>query len=130
MRVFNSSFDHRFVDMTARDLHALPAAGIAAYEKSLEGRNHWMGSRFVPNVGGFGTSLDQATVFPIEQRITAAWTATGRVEWQELSWEQNPTQFHIINALAGLPILEYRHALITEGSTNLYVPDNPPRVIE
>ena len=28
----------------------------------------------------------------------------GRVEWHRLTLEQNPTQFHIVNALADLPI--------------------------
>ena len=89
-----------------------------------------MSRRFFPHVGGFGAELDQATVYPIEQRITAAWAAQGHVEWQTLSWEQNPTQFHIVNALAGLPILKYLPALVTEGSTNLYLPGNLPHVIE
>ena len=54
---------------------------------------------------------------------------TGSIEWHELTWEQNPTQFHIVNALAALPVLEQRPALVTKGSTNLFVMDDLPRTI-
>jgi len=36
------------------------------------------------------------------------------VEWHRLTWEQNPTQFHIVNALKRLPILEYREATVAK----------------
>ena len=34
----------------------------------------------------------------------------GLVNWHSSSWEQNPTQSHIINILKTLPILEYEDA--------------------
>ena len=47
-----------------------------------------------------------------------------------LTWEQNPTQYHIVNALADLPVLAYLPAMVTTGSTNLFVPDRMPRVLD
>jgi hypothetical protein len=61
--------------------------------------------------------------------FTSVQVGEGAIEWHELTWEQNPTQFHIVNALAALPILEYRPALITQGSTNLIILDRLPRGI-
>ena len=53
----------------------------------------------------------------------------GNVDWNRLTWEQNPTQFHIVNALEQLPIVEYRPAMITRGATNLVLPQRPTRVL-
>jgi hypothetical protein len=53
----------------------------------------------------------------------------GRIDWNTLSWEQNPTQFHIVNALAGLPVLAWLPAMVARGSTNLILMDNLPRAI-
>ena len=64
-----------------------------------------------------------------EHRFTQVMQGRGKVNWQQLTWEQNPTQYHIANALAGLPILEYLPAVITKGSTNLYVLDRLPRAL-
>ena len=54
----------------------------------------------------------------------------GFVNWHSSSWEQNPTQSHIINKLKGLPILEYEDAVMTRGSTNLFIPDKPSKILK
>jgi len=53
----------------------------------------------------------------------------GEVNWNHLTWEQNPTQYHIANALADLPNIEYSHAIMTKGSTNLMILDRLPRAL-
>ena len=88
-----------------------------------------MAWRLLPAVGGFGPGVSQFTTFPSENNITEAWVGEGRATWQTLSWEQNPTQFHIVNALAGLPVLEWRPAVVAKGSTNLVLLDRLPREI-
>jgi acetoacetate decarboxylase len=127
--VVASHFGHPIVELTLGNLTELTAAQIAAGKQAMEGKNHWMGWRYLPEVGGRGTALSQFTVFPIEQVTKAAWLGQGQVAWQTATWQQNPTQCHIVNALAGLPILEYRLALLSQGSSNLYLPHNPPRVL-
>lgn len=61
------------------------------------------------------------TLYPIENVFTAGWRAEGKVQWQALSWEQHPTQAHIIDALSQLPIKAYRDCTITAGSQMLRV---------
>jgi hypothetical protein len=88
-----------------------------------------LGWRDLPRVGEAGAAVSEPTLFPYENRIDEAWVGAGSVDWKRLTWEQNPTQFHIVNALADLPVLEYRPALISRGSSNLFVPDQPSRVL-
>jgi hypothetical protein len=89
-----------------------------------------MGWRYLPAVGGFGAALSEPTTFPSENVITEALVGEGEVDWNHLTWEQNPTQFHIVNALADLPILEYRPAIVTKGSSNLLLPERWPRALK
>ena len=51
------------------------------------------------------------------------------MNWNHLTWEQNPTQYHIANALADLPNIEYYPSIMTKGSTNLVVLDRLPRAL-
>ena len=88
-----------------------------------------MAWRFLPGILGFGQSVSEATTYPSESVIDQAWVGEGRAQWQHLTWEQNPTQFHIVNALADLPVLEWLPATVAKGSTNLLVPDRLPRVL-
>lgn len=80
------------------------------------GMNNWFGWRYIPNVGRPGAALSHAVLYPIAFTFTAAWRAEGTVRWQRLTPEQNPTQFHVIDALAELPIKGYRGSMIAVGS--------------
>ena len=122
-----SHFGHKIVELSARDLREPTDAEVAAAADG--GENTSMGWRYLPGVSGFGETTSQPTAFPSENRITEAWVGDGAVEWQTLSWEQNPTQFHIVNALADLPVLEQRPAVVSRGSTNLILLDDLPRAI-
>ncbi len=124
-----SHFGSKIVDLSIRNLRAPSAEEIAAAQAAREGKDNPMGWRYIPAVGGFGAALSEPTTFPSEDIVTEAYVGEGSIEWHELTWEQNPTQFHIVNALAGLPILEYRSALVTKGSTNLFIPERWPRAL-
>lgn len=124
-----SHFEHKIVDLIASDLTELTPEQIEADAQATAGKDHWMGWRFFPAVGGHGTALSEPTVFPIERVTKKAWIGNGQLIWHSLTWEQNPTQCHIVNALAGLPILEYLPARATLGSSNLFVPFNPSRAL-
>ncbi len=71
--------------------------------------------RYIPKVSGRGAELSQFILYPQGREIQRAWTGSGTVAWIKLRPEQNPSQFHIINALAELPILEMAPVLMTEG---------------
>jgi hypothetical protein len=71
----------------------------------------------------------EPTTFPSETTLSEALVGQGKLDWSHLTWEQNPTPFHIVNALADLPVLSYLPALVAKGSTNLILPERLPRAI-
>ena len=129
-RVKASHFSHRILNMTVSDLVDPSAEEIAALQKSMEGKDNWMGWKYIPSPDGVGASVSMATLFPAENVYTAAQIGVGSVEWDHLTWEQNPTQHHIVNALADLPIIEYFPAVMTKGSSNLAVEGKPVRELK
>jgi len=104
---------HRFIDIELtdiRDAEPVPATGAAA-----GGTLHY---KYVPATGDWGEAdVAYACHTPpgaSSQRVVRRQAAKGMVHFFETSWEQMPTQFHIVNALAALPVWEWRGATITE----------------
>lgn len=124
-----SHFGSRILDMTIGGLATPSAEQIAIMQAAQEGKDNPMAWRYIPAVGGFGAAISEPTTFPSENVITEIYVGAGKIDWNHLTWEQNPTQFHIVNALADLPILEYRPAVVTKGSTNLLLPRRWPRAL-
>ena len=125
-----SHFDNKILDMSIDNLRTPTPDEIEAARKAQEGKDHPMAWRYLPRVGGFGATVSEPTTFPSDSVYTGLWIGEGSVDWNELTWEQNPTQCHIVNALADLPVLEYLPAMVTTGSTNLFVPERMPRVLD
>ncbi len=73
------------------------------------------GWRFIPKVDGTGADLSQFVLYPQGFELTRAWTGEGAVQWIQLTIEESPQQFHIIKALAELPIIQMRPAIMTKG---------------
>ncbi len=121
-------FGHQIVELTASDLRDPTDDELAAGLAQRAGQVP-MGWRYLPGVSGFGTAVSEPTVYPSENEFASVRIGEGRVEWRHLTWEQNPTQFHIVNALHALPVLEYGPAAVTEGRTNLVLLDDLPRAI-
>lgn len=122
-------FGNAIVDLSIGDLRPPTAEEISTAEADRAGSDNPMGWRYLPGVSGIGTAVSEPTTFPSENVFTDAKVGAGSVDWQRLTWEQNPTQYRIVNALADLPILEYRPAIITTGSTNLLIPTRLPRAL-
>ncbi|MGO9569513.1 MAG: acetoacetate decarboxylase family protein [Desulfomonilaceae bacterium] len=80
--------------------------------KSLGADRNLFGWRYIGKVGGPGPDLSQPILYPQSTEINSAWTGSGRVQWIEQTWQQNPMQFHIIKALAELPIIEMAPVLM------------------
>jgi len=117
---------HKIVDLRVKNLTLLPTDQVKEMERmSREG--NWMGWKYVPKAGGPGAEVSHATLFPTNPTFDHVWTCKGEVKWNRLTWEQNPTQFHIVNALEELPILEYRSAVVLKGSSSLRVGAKPVR---
>ncbi len=124
-----SHFGHTFLDIAVAKLRAPTEEEIAANAQARLDRDHPMAWRFLPAVGGFGPCVSEFTTYPSENVIEEAWVGEGEFTWQTLTWEQNPTQFHIVNALAELPVLQSLPSVVARGSTNLVLPDRLPREI-
>ncbi len=80
--------------------------------KEVEKRNenskvNLLGWRYIPNMGRPGAALSHATLYPQEMIMQEGWKGEGKITWNTVTWEQVPTQAHIINALASLPIKRY-----------------------
>jgi 3-hydroxybutyryl-CoA dehydrogenase len=125
-----SHFGNRIVDLSIQQLRTPTAAEIELDAKNQEGKNNPMGWRFLPGVGGAGTALSEPTLFPSETQIDEVQVGEGAIKWNHLTWEQNPTQYHIVNRIAALPVLEYRPAVIARGSVNLAVPGRYARALK
>ena len=80
---------------------------------------HW---RYIPKVGGPGADLSQPVLFPQRLEAEHGWQGSGAVQWAVLSYEQCPTQAHIIKALAELPLLAMSTATMTRGRVFLMSP--------
>lgn len=124
-----SHFGHKIMDMSVSGLREPTLEEIEAYARANEGRDNPMAWRYLPGVSHMGHRVNEPTTFPSETTLTEVQVGQGTVNWQQLSWEQNPTQCHIVNALADLPVLDYLPAMVARGSTNLLVPERLPRVI-
>lgn len=122
-------FGNPIIDMSIDALRAPTAEEIAASEAEKAGRDNPIACRYLPPIGGYGQPRQEFTTFPSATTIHEAHVGSGAVNWAHLTWEQNPTQFHIVNALAGLPVVAYRPAIVARGSTNLVLPDRPTRAL-
>jgi acetoacetate decarboxylase len=124
-----SHFGNKIMDMSIDGLMELPAENIE--EMNQAGKKSAMfGWKYFPATGQPGPLVSHPTLFPSENVTKKAWIGQGKIQWQHLTWEQNPTQFHIVNAIADLPILEMRLAMVSKGSTNLVVADRLPRPLK
>ena len=126
-----SHFGHKIMDLSLDNLTAVSAEDVAAQQQADADKDNPFGLRYMPAIGGFGPpAINEVTTFPSESIYTEVMVGEGTIDWQQLSWEQNPTQSHIVNALAQLPVLEYLPAIVTKGSTNLMVPDRWTRALD
>ncbi|MEH6590075.1 MAG: acetoacetate decarboxylase family protein [Halioglobus sp.] len=129
-RCNGSHFGHKIVDLSISNLVPLSAEDVAAGQKAQEGKDHPMAWRYLPAVGGFGApAVNEAVTFPSKNTLTEVWVGEGEVDWAQLTWEQNPTQYHIVNALQALPVLSYLPAMVTKGSADLSLPERWTRTL-
>jgi acetoacetate decarboxylase len=124
-----SHFGHQFLGISLDGFREPTAQEMAEHGQASENADHSLAWRFIPGVNGAAPSVNEAITYPSENVIREAWVASGELEWQHLGWEQNPTQYHIINALAALPMHAMLPAVVTRGSTNLVVPEHPTRIL-
>lgn len=101
---------HRFFEMELTDIATAP--DLPAREG--DGLLHY---RYVPAIGRPGVAdFEGPTLSPPSPHVELLdhKTARGQVRFIHSAWEDLPTLVHIVNALAELPIIEYRGATITK----------------
>ena len=101
----------RFLDLAVSELRD------AATDRPGGGSDGTLMLKYTPRTGDWGeTDLCQVTLTPaadpdyhIERRQTGAAT----VRFHEAAWSDLPTMYHLVNALAALPVIETRGGAVT-----------------
>ncbi|MEO6151617.1 MAG: acetoacetate decarboxylase family protein [Croceibacterium sp.] len=74
--------------------------------------------KYVPRTGEWGKAeIDYFTVTSpdgSEVKVKSATTGDGRFAFHRARWEDMPTQYPIVNALAELPLADFSRAILTE----------------
>lgn len=108
----------KFFAMEINNLKPVPETEIQEWNKGA-GKGNWMGWLYVPNIGKPGACVNHATCVPAGGITKEAWSGEGQFTWLKQTWEQNPAQCHIINALADLPVKEIKSARVSKAGTAL-----------
>ena len=109
---------HFFFEMELADLRDAPPAPPNPQNAGL------LHYKFMPRTGDWGTADFAGAVLspsqPGDIAITARKTGKGQFRFQRSRWEDLPTLYHIVNALADIELLEFHgaHLTISEGSTD------------
>ena len=101
----------RFLDIHISDLQPVDNPASAAGLPSL----HY---KYLPRTGKWGTAdCSYATMTPAvapNRRVLEQSLGKGSFHFHPARWEDMPTQYNIVNALADLPLLEMRGASMTK----------------
>jgi len=111
----------KFLDMKLTDMTLVPlnpsavSAGKQRDDGVLTGTLHY---KYMPRTGEWGSAdTGYAVLSPAEGSnsvTTELWRGKGSVEFHKARWEDLPTQYHVVNALHELEVLEYRGASISK----------------
>ena len=107
----------KFLDLTVRDLRQQSPEEIENAGQSQTGAGilHY---KYMPRTGEWGTDdAAYAVLTPAEtpnQRVLERHVGEGHLQFHSARWEDMPTQYNIVNALADLEVREYRGASLTK----------------
>ena len=107
--------DMRLTNMAEVDVPAGAAAAQDSDDGELRGTLHY---KYVPRTGEWGEAdAEYAVLSPLNPPVNEPkrWQGDGSVEFHRARWEDLPTQYMIVNALAELEVKEGRGATITLG---------------
>jgi hypothetical protein len=91
------------------------AGGELERAKGTFGSLDSIGWRYIPKVGAPGADLSQFILFPQAMDVDKVYPGMGTLTWTELAPMQNPRQYHIIRALASLPVKRTIGSMLAEG---------------
>lgn len=102
-----------FMTMQLAELEAREV-GDGSARRPFDGVLHY---KYLPATGDWGQADIAYPVISPEaapnRRIVERWTGTGEIQWNRARWEDMPTQFNIVNALADLDVANYVGATMT-----------------
>jgi Acetoacetate decarboxylase (ADC) len=103
----------RFLDLGVSDLHDAPAPASSEAVPS----DGTLMLKYVPRTGAWGDAeLRQVTLTPAgdpHNKVERRQTGIGTVRFHRAAWADLPTMYHVVNALAALPVLEPRGGSVT-----------------
>lgn len=123
-----SRYGSKIVELHACDLEEVSVDELRKMNEAGKNADSF-GWQYFHAIGELGPAVSNPTLFPKETTTSRAWNATGSIKWSQTTWEQNPIQSHISNAIGDWPILEIRSTRVTKGTSNLSVAGRPPRVL-
>jgi Acetoacetate decarboxylase (ADC) len=124
----NASYDgNTFLAMNFESTGPLSGREFDAVKAHMASLNT-IGWRYFPKVGAPGAELSQFVLYPQGVEVESAQRGRGSLRWMEQTIAQNPSQYHIINSLASLPVKKVAQAALTEGRAALHA--TGARVIE
>jgi len=98
---------------TLRDLAPVDEGTFQAARAQLDRTGQQsFGWKYIPRPQG-GADLDYVTQLVFRGTLTGMWQGTGEIAFETPEWKDAPGCAHIMAALSGLPILEYRPAAMT-----------------
>jgi len=100
----------RFLEMSVSNLRDEPPPAKSLYDGTMM-------LKYVPRTGTWGESeLRQVTLAPPadpDMTIERQQTGFGAVRFHKATWSDLPTMYHVVNALAELPVIEPRGGSLT-----------------
>lgn len=101
----------------------------AEVQKTLEGdalaelarvEMNILGWRYIPRLGGPGAELSQPTLLPQRFEAASAWRCAGSFRWTPPASGDHPHHRRVIQALAGLPVIDTRPLLLMQGTSTVF----------
>ncbi len=96
----------RFLDLAVSDLHDAP------YGSAKDPSDGTLMLKYVPRTGAWGEGeLRQVTLTPAadpDRTVERRLSGEGAVRFHRAAWSDLPTMYHVVNALAELPVVEPR----------------------
>jgi len=122
-----SHFGHRILDISVTALTPLSAEERADLERARRD-GIWMGYKYIPRLENDGGDVSYATVYPSSGHCRDAWRGRGSVRFYPATFQQNPTQYEVINLLASLPIQQVRSASLIVWEESMLLDRLPRRL--
>ena len=105
----------RFADMRLSSLHEPTEEELKGMSQLFTGEG-LLHHKYIPKTGEWGTpEVSCVTFLPFaggNGRSLELKLGDGTIEWHKATWEDMPTQYHIVNALAALEVKEWRGAMM------------------